>query len=101
MLKESYSVNVNEKDMNPQRKEPREIMNFNYGPLTVESNNVTYPLAIIFIPIISERSAKKQLSLSSGQKKKLALAAKALLKDYKEDSELTIFTAIDSEDFHA
>lgn len=31
----------------------------------------------------------------------LAQAARALLTDYQTDSELTIFTAIDSDDFHA
>jgi len=29
------------------------------------------------------------------------MAAKALLPDYKKDEELTSFTALDSEDFHA
>jgi hypothetical protein len=31
----------------------------------------------------------------------LAQAAEALRSDYKADSELTVFTALDSEDFHA
>ena len=31
----------------------------------------------------------------------LALAARALLADYQTDTELTAFTALDSEDFHA
>ncbi len=35
------------------------------------------------------------------RKQQLASAAKALLPDYLEDGELTIFTTIDSEDFHA
>ena len=35
------------------------------------------------------------------QKKQLAKAAKTLLPDYKSDAELTVFTALDSEDFCA
>lgn len=34
-------------------------------------------------------------------RQQLAKAAKALLPDYKSDSELTVFTALDSEDFCA
>jgi hypothetical protein len=36
-----------------------------------------------------------------GRKQQLVKAAKALLRDYKFDSELTVFTALDSEDFCA
>jgi Bacterial SH3 domain len=43
---------------------------------------------------------KRQLSLPEDRKRKLALAAEALLQDYKEDTELRIFTSIDGEDFH-
>lgn len=32
---------------------------------------------------------------------KLAAAAQSLLADYENDDELTVFTALDSEDFHA
>lgn len=32
---------------------------------------------------------------------KLAAAAQSLLADYENDEELTVFTALDSEDFHA
>jgi len=35
------------------------------------------------------------------KKQQLEAAAKALLSDYTIDSELTAFTALDSEDFHA
>jgi len=35
------------------------------------------------------------------RKQQLAAAAEALLSDYTEDDELTSFTALDSEDFHA
>jgi hypothetical protein len=35
------------------------------------------------------------------RKRRLSMAAKALLPDYKKDEELTSFTALDSEDFHA
>ena len=35
------------------------------------------------------------------RKRQLAAAAEALLPDYAADGELTIFTALDSEDFHA
>jgi hypothetical protein len=48
----------------------------------------------------------ENLQLSSGQVTqevggKLARAAKALREDYLEDKELTAFTALDSEAFHA
>ena len=35
------------------------------------------------------------------EKKQLVKAAEALLSDYMKDKELTIFTSLDSEDFHA
>ena len=35
------------------------------------------------------------------RKRRLAAAADVLLPDYKEDDELTSFTALDGEDFHA
>ena len=35
------------------------------------------------------------------QSEQLAVAAQALLADYESDSELTAFTALDGEDFHA
>lgn len=35
------------------------------------------------------------------RKRQLAVAAEALLPDYSADSELTVFTALDHEDFHA
>lgn len=37
----------------------------------------------------------------SERKQQLAAAAVALLPDYTEDDELTSFTALDSQDFHA
>ena len=39
--------------------------------------------------------------LEERKKLDLALAAKALLADYQGDPELTAFTALDAEDFHA
>ncbi len=39
--------------------------------------------------------------LSERKKEELAAAAQALLQDYIEDKELTAFTALDAEDFHA
>jgi hypothetical protein len=35
------------------------------------------------------------------RKRQLAMAAEALLPHYEEDNELTIFTSLDGEDFHA
>ncbi len=42
-----------------------------------------------------------QKQLEERKKLDLALAAKALLADYQADPELTAFTALDVEDFHA
>ena len=39
--------------------------------------------------------------LKERKKQNLALAATALLADYQGDAELTAFTALDAEDFHA
>lgn len=43
-----------------------------------------------------EQPAKKQ-----EERQQLRVAAEALLSDYAEDGELTAFTALDSEEFHA
>jgi len=42
----------------------------------------------------------QQPSLQDDSKKQLVEAAKALLPDYSAGGELTIFTALDGEDFH-
>jgi predicted DNA-binding protein len=42
-----------------------------------------------------------QRQLEERRKRDLALAAEALLADYQRDPELTAFTALDAEDFHA
>jgi len=39
--------------------------------------------------------------LRTDRKRQLSSAAEALLADYSEDGELTIFTSLDSEEFHA
>jgi len=42
-----------------------------------------------------------RLQLESRRKRSLAAAAEALLADYREDAELSDFTALDAEDVHA
>lgn len=42
-----------------------------------------------------------QQQLEERKMQDLAAAAKALLADYQEDPELTAFSALDAEDFHA
>ena len=42
-----------------------------------------------------------RLQLESRRKRGLALAAQALLADYRDDPELTAFTALDADDVHA
>jgi hypothetical protein len=42
-----------------------------------------------------------QMQLEERKNKELASAAKALLPDYQQDEQLTAFTALDAEDFHA
>lgn len=43
----------------------------------------------------------KHAQSASKQQGKMAAAAQALLADYETDTELTSFTTLDSEDFHA
>jgi hypothetical protein len=53
------------------------------------------------------RSIREEIALAqepvkeSERERKLAAAAKALLPDYAREGDLTSFTALDSEDFHA
>jgi predicted CopG family antitoxin len=42
-----------------------------------------------------------QKQLEERKKRDLEAAAQALLADYQENPELTVFTALDAEDFHA
>ena len=49
-----------------------------------------------FVEFLEIKASKKALSTSALQK-----AAESALADYESDQELTIFTALDSEDFHA
>jgi len=52
--------------------------------------------------LLREDLQQGEQSLTQTKKRQqLALAAKALLSDYTEDRELTIFTTLDNEDFHA
>ena len=39
--------------------------------------------------------------LRTDKKRQLSRAAKALLADYSENDEMTVFTSLDGEDFHA
>jgi hypothetical protein len=47
------------------------------------------------------RALKDLLNQHQLSTKDLTAAARALLSDYKNDPELTAFTALDAEDFHA
>jgi hypothetical protein len=48
-----------------------------------------------------ELQLQEQPEAEAEKKHRLAAAAKALLPDYTTNTELTAFTALDSEDFHA
>ena len=60
-------------------------------------------LAIIEVALHLTRQdlQKEQPSPQADKRKQLAAAAQALLPDYAPGSELTVFTALDGEDFHA
>jgi len=64
----------------------------------------TERLTVIETALHLIREDLQQLDRSLAQaerKRQLAAAAEALLPDYAAGGELTIFTALDSEDFHA
>jgi hypothetical protein len=48
-----------------------------------------------------ELHPRRQSATPTERKRQLMTAAEALLPDYTADSELTVFTSLDSEDFHA
>lgn len=50
---------------------------------------------------IREELPQVQETLKRADKKRMAAAAEALLQDYTQGDDLTSFTALDSEDFHA
>jgi hypothetical protein len=50
-----------------------------------------------FVEFLEAKSGENPAS----QREQLAAAAQALLADYETDDELTAFTALDGEDFHA
>jgi len=50
-----------------------------------------------FIEFLEMKVSEKDVNV----RKQLAIAAEALLTDYQTDEELTAFTALDGEDFHA
>lgn len=50
---------------------------------------------------IREELPQVQQPLKRAEKKRMAVAAKALLRDYTQGGDLTSFTALDSEDFRA
>jgi hypothetical protein len=52
--------------------------------------------------LIREDLQQQRLPMAQGERRRrLSAAAEALLPDYAAGGELTIFTALDSEDFHA
>jgi hypothetical protein len=51
--------------------------------------------------IRQDLQSEDRLSARAEKKKQLAAAAEALRQDYATDEELTAFTALDGEDFHA
>jgi len=50
--------------------------------------------------MVREELKMRMLQTDIGKRRQLAEAAEALLADYTTDSELTAFTALDSEDFY-
>ncbi|MEW6664384.1 MAG: hypothetical protein AB1512_04080 [Thermodesulfobacteriota bacterium] len=50
---------------------------------------------------IREELTEVQKPLKGALKNRMAVAAKALMRDYTQGGDLTSFTALDSEDFHA
>ncbi len=65
---------------------------------------VTERLNIIETAVQMIRADLQQMESSripTERKQQLATAAQALLPDYTSGSELTVFTALDGEDFHA
>ncbi|MCX5885576.1 MAG: hypothetical protein NT096_06680 [Proteobacteria bacterium] len=85
----SESMRIAEKDFDLSRMFFKEYMNYNYT-LNVMSESVKYPITLFILMPSSEENVGK---------KELTIAAKALYSDYKENDELTIFTALDTEDF--
>jgi hypothetical protein len=77
---------------------PREI---------IEQLNKLAPAERLVIVEATLRSVREELALGQEPVKepeterKLSAAAKALLPDYAQGGDLTSFTALDSEDFHA
>lgn len=87
MNPESISVDLDEHDLNLNRKPfEEESGHSNFVPST------TFSASVDFVVIIPD---EKVLI-----KKQMGLAALALQEDYLEDSELTSFTALDSEPFY-
>jgi hypothetical protein len=71
-----------------------------------ELKKLTTPERLIIIEaalqlIREDLQPAEQRLTRTERKRQLATAAKALLPDYTADGELTVFTALDSEDFYA
>jgi len=91
MISKYNSANFHEQDTNLQTKIfEREFVSYDYV-FTNSSSDISYPMIVIFPPAVTDQEERE---------KKLFAAAKALLHDYTENSELTIFTSLDHEDFH-
>ena len=58
-------------------------------------------LHLIREDIQSRHKSEEQPLTRTERRRQLAAAAEALLPDYSAEGELTVFTALDSEDFHA
>lgn len=67
--------------------------------LTVEERLMVVEAALRLIREELGQPAKSPPDVD--EKQRLAEAARALLRDYQTDSELTAFTALDGEDFYA
>jgi len=86
----SESMRIAEKDFDLSRMFfAKEYVNYNYT-LNVMSESIKCPITLFILMPPSEENVGK---------KELTIAAKALYSDYKENNELTIFTALDTEDF--
>ena len=70
-----------------------------------ELPNLTSAERLSLIEAAAHLNRKELLQKSeeawSEEQQQMALAAQALLPDYEADGELTIFTTLDGEDFHA
>ncbi len=80
---------------------PNLVLNMTKNEVIKKINQLSFEERLAIIELLVHQLREEMKKTANNKNTSLAVGAQALIDDYNNDKELTIFTQIDSEDFHA